>query len=154
MKWAIPPKIKIYEALGCMGDKRIEVSENTGKVFSSSRGKYYTVNFDGDNAIMCNNNGSYWIGYLGYPAIAFLMVKEKIRFNNKFADTLKDIPWKDMNVKFKNDYEKTQKYVFEILKKRGVDIAAVEKEIDSIFEQIKQLDLNLFGKKIRPPSGY
>ena len=48
MKWAIPPKIKIYEALGCMGDKRIEVSENTGKVFSSSRGKYYTVNFDGD----------------------------------------------------------------------------------------------------------
>ena len=24
MKWKVPPKIKIYEALGCIGDKRID----------------------------------------------------------------------------------------------------------------------------------
>lgn len=154
MKWTIPPKIKIYEALGCIGDKRIEIANNEGKVFSSSKGKFYSITYDGKDAIMCNDNASYWVGYLSYPAIAFLMMKGKIRFNNKFAEELKDISWKDINVKFKNDYNKTEEYILSIVKKRGFDSSELGIEIENIFEQIKKLDLNLFGKKIRPPSGY
>lgn len=38
MKWKIPPKIKIYEALGCIADKRIEINGNDGKVFFFKQG--------------------------------------------------------------------------------------------------------------------
>src|SRR3989344_1141202 len=129
MKWAIPPEIKIYEALGCIGDKRIEIEKNNGKVYSSSKGKYYTISFNGTNAIMCNDNGSYWVGYLGYPAIAFLMLKGKIKWSNKLAEGLKDIPWKDINVKLKNDYKKTEEYVLKILQERGFQKSEVLVEI-------------------------
>ena len=70
MKWEHPPIIKIYEALGAVADNRVELSENTAKVFSSSGNKFYDVSYDRDsNSIMTNDNGSYWKGYLGYPAI-------------------------------------------------------------------------------------
>ena len=100
MQWKIPPLIKIYEALGCIGDKRLEIKENLGKVYSSSRGKFYSINYDkNSNSIMCNDNGSYYIGYLGYPAIAYLMKIGELGFSEKYAESLKGIHWKDLNTK-------------------------------------------------------
>lgn len=154
MKWKIPPKIKVYEALGCVADNRLELNGNEAKIFSSSLGKFYSITYDGNKAIMCNDNGSYWAGYLGYPSIAFLMLKGKIKYNSKFAEALKDIKWKDVNVKFKNNYEKTEAYVLEIIKERGFDTADLKMEIDNIFEQVKKLNLELFGEKTKPPEGY
>lgn len=154
MKWKTPPRIKIYEALGCIADKRMEINGNEGKVFSSSRGKFYSVKYDGKNAIMSNDNGSYWAGYLGYPSIAFLMLKGRIKYNPKFAEALKNISWKDVNTKFKNDYEKTEAFVLELVKERGFDAAEPLKEVDNILEQIKKLKMELLGEKTKPPSGY
>ncbi|MFH1802756.1 MAG: hypothetical protein ABH864_04910 [archaeon] len=154
MKWKIPPKIKVHEALGCIGDGRIEVNGNEARVFSSSKGKFYSVKYDGKNAIMCNDNGSYWVGYLGYPAIAFLMLKGKIHYNAKLVEAFKDIAWKDVNVKFKNDYEKTESYVLDLIRKNGFNLSEINSEIDSIYEQIKMLEMDLFGEKVKPPLGY
>ncbi len=154
MKWKIPPRIKVYEALGCIGDGRIEVSGNEAKVFSSSRGKFYSVRYDGKSAIMSNDNGSYWAGYLGYPSIAFLMLKCKIDYNQKFSEALKGITWKDINVKFKNDYEKTEAYVLETAKEKGIDTAELLKDAENILEQIEKLNLDFFGEKTKPPAGY
>jgi len=154
MKWKLPPKIKIYEALGCIADDRIEINENEAKVFSSSRGKSYTITYDGRNSIMCNDNGSYWIGYLGYPSIAFLMLKGKIKYNSKFAEALKGIKWKDINVKFKNDHEKTEAYVLDFVKAKGHDVNEFLAEISNINHQIKELNLEFLGNKTKPPTGY
>jgi len=44
--------------------------------------------------------------------------------------------------------------VFKIAKERGANIAEIEKEIDSIHEQIKSLKLQLLGAKTKPPAGY
>ena len=155
MKWKLPPKIKIYEALGCIGDERIELQDNGAKVFSSSRGKFYLVLYDKEkNAIMSNDNGSYWVGYIGYPSIAFLMLKEKIKYNPKFAEALKDIVWKEANVNFKNDYDKTEKYILEIVTKRGYNTKELTSEIEQIFEQIMSLNINVLGKKTKPPSAH
>ena len=69
-----PPTMKIYEALGAVADKRLEITGNTAKVYSSSKGKFYTVTYDSaTNAIMSNDNACYFVGYLGYPAIAYLL---------------------------------------------------------------------------------
>jgi hypothetical protein len=94
MKWKLPPRIKIYEALGCIADGRMEVEGNMAKVYSSSRGKFYTVTYDPERqAIMANDNGSYWQGYLGYPSIAFLMHVGAIRFDHAYAEALEGVAW-------------------------------------------------------------
>lgn len=92
MNWKIPPIEKIPEAMGCIADNRIEISGNEAKVYSSSRGKYYSVKYSPEeNAIMANDNGSYWIGYCGYPSIAFLMLKGVIKYHPKIAEAFKDV---------------------------------------------------------------
>lgn len=155
MLWKLPPKIKIYEALGSIGDKRISVSGNTAEVYSSSRRKKYIVKYDPDkNAVMANDNASYWAGYPGYPSIALLLVKGIIDYDPKFANALKDIPWKDINKKFRSKYEKTEKYVKEIVASRNISVSDLEAEVDKIYNQIKQLNLEKLGKRIRPPKGY
>ena len=78
MKWNISLKRKhIYEALGCISDKRIELNLVDGaKVYSSSGGKFYAVKYDSkSNSVMSNDNTSYWTGQLGYPSIALLLLK-------------------------------------------------------------------------------
>jgi hypothetical protein len=155
MRWKIPPRIKVHEALGCIADKRIIVKGNEAEVFSSSREKSYSVRYDPEKkAIMTNDNGSYWVGYLGYPSIAFLMLKGVVGYNPIYAEALKDIPWKDVNQKFKNDFEKTEEYVNDLAKARGVHVEELDKEIDRIYEQIKKLDLEMLGEKTKPPEGY
>lgn len=156
MKWKLPPKIKVYEALGCVADGRVElVGENEARVYSSSRGKFYVVKYDADaRAIMVNDNGSYWQGYLGYPAIAFLMHIGVVSFDARYAEALKDIAWKDINTRFKNDFEKTAEYIHGILKTKGLILADFFREVESILAQIQKLDLSLLGKKVKPPTGY
>ena len=156
MKWLIPPKIKIYEALGCLGDERIKEENAEIHVYSSSGNKFYIVKYfaEGENSIMANDNGSYWKGYLGYPSIVYLMKIGKIKFDEKFAEALRGIKWKDINQKLKNDFEKTEELIRKELVLKGVNMKEFDEELGNIMEQIKKLDLNLLGGKIRSPSGY
>ena len=154
----LPPKIKIYEALGSVADDRIEIVWLFGdeaKCYSSSLGKFYVVKYDSDQgAIMTNDNGSYRKWYLGYPAIAFLMKKRILSYDNKFADALKWIKRKDINQDFKNDFDKTAEYIHWILEQKGVNVQEFLKEVDNIFLQIQNLKLKLLWNKIKPPQWY
>jgi len=155
MQWKLPPKIKIYEALGCVGDDRIELDGSEAKVYSSSGNKFYSVKYDSQaNAIMSNDNGSYWQGYIGYPAIAYLMKIGVIKINQIYAEALKGIQWKDINTEFKNDFEKTIAYVHEVLQEKGISVDEFLKEIDGIDMQIRKMNLEVLGKKTKPPVGY
>jgi hypothetical protein len=155
MKWLHPPVKQIYEALSCIADERIEVDGNSAKVYSSSKGKFYGVSYDKEkNSIMANDNTSYWKSYLGYPSIAFLMKTGTIYYNPKCAHALKGIVWKDINVKFKNDFDKAIEYVRELLEKKGTDMEEFDGELENIDSQIKKLDLNMLGSKVKPPEGY
>ena len=153
--WSLPPKIKIYEALGCLADGRIEITNNTAKVYSSSRGKYYTVTFDQSaNAIMCNDNGSYWQGYLGYPAIAYLLATGIIPHSPASTELLKDIEWKKINPQFKHDWSKTEDYCHNLVKERGGNLASLLADIDSIYNFLSSHPFSLLGPKTKPPIGY
>lgn len=153
MKWKHPPIIKIYEALGSVADGRLEVLENRAKVYSSSGNKFYNVSYDPEKkAIMTNDNGSYWKGYLGYPAIAFLFKIGLLEFKPEIADLLRGIKWKDINQKFKNDFDKTLAYIQESLSQdKKKELMVYVREIDS---KIKELDLSFLGSKTKPPEGY
>ncbi|MFH1452082.1 MAG: hypothetical protein ABIF88_02835 [archaeon] len=155
MKWKIPPKIKIYEALGCLADNRIKEEKNEIRIYSSSLNKFYIIKYsESENAIMTNDNGSYWKGYLGYPGITYLMKIGKIKYAEKFSQALKGIKWKDINQKFKNDFDKTIEYLHKSLVLQGINLKEFGEEIDNILKQIELLNLNLLGNKILPPKGY
>jgi len=155
MKWKPAPIIKVYEALGSIGDKRFEVSGNTAKVYSSSGKKHYDVVYDPTkNTITANDNGSYWVGYLGYPSILLLLVLGIIKYDHKLAEHLRGFNWKNINKKFKNDFTKTQEYVDQtISEKYGVDIAKFHLALKKIHEDINNLQLNKPAKGKRPPAG-
>ena len=154
-KWKLPPRIKILEALGCLGDKRIAVKGNTARVQSSSGNKWYQVRYDPEKrAIMSNDNGSYWQGYLGYPALAFLMQQNIIHYEVQYAQALADIPWKDLNTRFKNNYAKTEAEVKKLVQQMGVTDMDISNAVNDIYKQIKKLGLKELGKRTKPPSGY
>ncbi len=155
MHWKIPPKIKIYEALGCLADGRIKEAGGEVRVYSSSGQKFYTVTFDEKKkAIMTNDNGSYWIGYLGYPAIAYLMSIDELPFDQKYAESLKGIAWKDINTKNKNDFEKTLLEVRKIMKDKGVNLKEFDQFVKQVLWEIRIKKFKLLGKKKQPPRGY
>ncbi len=60
---------------------------------------------------MANDNGSFWKGYLGYPAIAYLMKIGVLSYDPKIGDQLKGIAWKDINQKLQNNFDATLEYV-------------------------------------------
>ncbi|MDE1925440.1 MAG: hypothetical protein KGH79_04695 [Patescibacteria group bacterium] len=153
MKWQHPPIIKIYEALGSVADGRLELDGNSAKVYSSSGNKFYTVTFDPNSqSIMVNDNASFYKGYLGYPAIAYLMLIGELTYSPTVAQMLKGIAWKDINQKFKNDFDKTLNYILE--SKTSEEKIAIEKEVEVIDIQLKAKSYSLLGAKIQPPEGY
>ncbi|MCH8519303.1 MAG: hypothetical protein LAT82_00945 [Nanoarchaeota archaeon] len=154
--WKNPPPIKIYEALGCIVDKRIVEESGEIRVYSSSRNKYYVIEYDEKkHAIVSNDNGSYYVGYLGYPAIAYLMLKEKISYNQSYAYALKDILWKDLNVKFDNDYFLVEEYIYKYyLKKHNINIKEFKLFVNQVLEEIKLLQLKKLQFLSPPPNQY
>jgi hypothetical protein len=152
-KWSHPPIIKIYEALGSVADGRIEIDGNSAKVYSSSGNKFYSVNYDSEKrAIMTNDNGSFWKGYLGYPAIAYLLKKGVLSYEEDVAKILMNIKWKDINQKFKNDFDKTLDYILSPL--TDTQKENLNNLVQKIDKEIAELDLSLLGKKVKPPEGY
>jgi hypothetical protein len=155
MEWKLPPVIKIYEALGCIGDRRIFIRGNTAQVTSSSGNKTYTVTYNSDvNAIMANDNGSFWQGYIGYPAIAYLFLARKLTLREKYAAALVGIPWKDINTKFKNDFGQTTEFIHHVLQEKGVVVADFLLYVNEVGKELEHLHLHMLGNKVKPPAGY
>lgn len=153
MKWKLPQKTKIYEALGAVADNRVEIDGSLGKVYSSSRNKFYNISYDAENqAIMSNDNSSYWKGDLGYPSIAFLMKSNVLSYDEKIGQLLKGVAWKDINQKFKNDFDKALESILAV--KNQEERQTLAECVDRVYAEIKILDLSYLGKKTLPPSGY
>ncbi len=162
MIWTKPHISKIYEAAGAIGDNRIEVSdsENSAKMFSSSKGKFYTVTWNDDlSQMMSNDNSAYWTGQVSYPMISILMLKGKIQFDPKICDLLKGFAWKDINqtpykLRGKNDFDKTVEFVLNELENRGEDVEFVKSETQNIADQLDSLQIEHLGNRLKPPKGY
>lgn len=140
MTWKLPPRIKIFEALGSIADDRIKIEGTTAKVSSSDGSKAYSVKFDlENNKITSNDNASKWQGYTGYPIIAVLMKLGKLSFDESLSQELKGIEWKKINSQFKNDWSKTEEFIFE-----GKDQSKFENFAEKIMREIEALALNRF----------
>lgn len=139
--WKMPPLIKVYEALGALGDGRLRsVGANAAEVVSSDGSKTYRVEFSDDGReISSNDNASYWQGYVGYPAIALLLSRSVLSAHIDTATALAAIPWKALNRRFGNNYERTIAEVERTLAARGHDPAAIRGEAEAILDAIRRL---------------
>ena len=153
--WKLPPIIKLYEALGTLGDKRIHVTGPTAQVSSSSGTKTYTVSYDADEpAIMANDNASYWQGYLGYPALAYLLATDVLSYDHKLAQYLAGFDWHTINTRNRNDWAKSEAEVRAVmLERHGVDLAWFDAQLAIIMTDVAALNLAKLGPRKRPPAG-
>jgi len=151
--WKMPPIIKVYEALGALGDGRVRLEDDMrARVVSSEGNKTYQVETsDGLRKVSSNDNASYWQGYLGYPAIAVLVARGLYEPDAGVMRALAGIPWKELNRKFRNDYTKTLSEVEKHLRERGHDPAAIRAEADAVAEALGKLR-PCRGARRRPPA--
>ena len=148
----MPPVIKVYEALGAIGDGRVVVETATLTSVTSSEGdKVYTVETSPDlRTISANDNASFWQGYLGYPGIAVLLVRGFFRLDKAASTALSSIPWKELNRRFKNDYSKTLAEIDSRLETAGVSSSDIRREAKAILEALREFS-PIQGVRRRPP---
>ena len=152
----MPPPIKVYEALGAIGDGRVRAMDNDDApgvwdVVSSEGAKTYRVELSADGReISSNDNASYWQGYLGYPAIAVLIARGTLHASAEATRALAGIPWKELNRRFKNDYARTTAEVARIVEERGGDFVAIRAEAVAILDALAALAPER-GARRRPP---
>jgi len=151
--WKMPPMIKVYEAMGALGDGRVRLIDDGHAIVTSSAGdKTYEVDTpDGGREISSNDNASYWQGYLGYPAIAVLLARGLYRPPANVIDALAGIPWKELNRRFHNDYARTLTEVNAIVERSGHDPETVRIEADAVMDALNKL-APARGKRRRPAS--
>ncbi|HYA34366.1 MAG TPA: hypothetical protein VEF03_02050 [Candidatus Binataceae bacterium] len=153
-KWKMPPIVKIYEAIGALGDGRVTIVDDThALVASSDASKVYEVEVSDDGRIVSSNdNASYWQGYLGYPGIAVLIMRGILpRPSDEMVQALTGIEWKRINAKFRNDYEKTLAEVDARIADRGGDTKEVRAQAEAALRSLKELEPEK-GARRRPPA--
>ncbi|MEL9939880.1 MAG: hypothetical protein QW632_01835 [Ignisphaera sp.] len=153
-KLKLPPRIKIMEALGCLADKRIrEIDDNKAIVSSSDGSREYHVYVDVKKGIVySDDNGTKFRGYIGYPIIAFLMLKGYLAYDERIAKALAGIPWKKLNESYKS-YQVVENIVKDIAKKNGVSPESIDEFVDNVLRQLSRFSLvysenlgNVFNK--------
>ncbi|HEX4211227.1 MAG TPA: hypothetical protein VHY56_12575 [Candidatus Binataceae bacterium] len=151
--WKMPPLAKIYEALGAIADGRVHLDDAThASVVSSSCDKTYAVALDSaTRQISSNDNASYWQGYLGYPAIAVLLLHGLYAPRAESLKALAGVPWKELNTRYRNNYARTLDDVFARAEAAGADPEALRIEAAAVLEALRAYGARR-GKRLRPPS--
>jgi len=149
----MPPLIKVYEALGAIGDGRVRIIDDSRATVVSSEGdKSYDVETSPDlRTVASNDNASFWQGYLGYPGIAVMLARGFFRIDERAKAALTGISWKELNRRFKNDYAKTIAEIDSRLNGAGTDPADVRREAELVLEALRKFE-PLRGTRRRPPT--
>jgi hypothetical protein len=151
-QWKMPPLAKVYEALGAIGDGRVRVEDGRrASVTSSDGSKTYTVETSADGTeISSNDNASFWQGYLGYPAIAMLIARGVIDADQAAIRALAGVPWKELNSRYRNDYDRTLEEVMRDAAARGYDVDAIRVAAGAVLEAVRRIAPRQ-GPRRRPP---
>jgi hypothetical protein len=148
--WKMPPLIKVYEALGAIADSRVQIQdERHAAVVSSEGNKTYAVEIV-DREVAANDNASYWQGYLGYPAIAVMIMRSLLAADRDAISALGRIPWKELNRRFRNDYARAIVEVDQKLSANGIDPATIKAECEKILAALRAY-APIQGARRRPP---
>ncbi len=138
----LPPRIKVLEALGAIGDGRVcVVNGSTGFVASSDHNRIYDVYVDMTKGVAySSDNGTRFRGYIGYPIIAFLMATGFLEYPEHYARALSGIPWRELNEKYKK-YSIVEELVKRRAEEKGVSRKELDNYIKSVLDMLSRLRL-------------
>jgi hypothetical protein len=150
--WKMPPAAKVYEALSALADGRVRLlAPGRAEVTSSEGDKVYSVEWSEDGRrITANDNASYWQGYTGYPIIAVLLATGCIPYDPDVAGLLAEVPWHDLNERFKRDYDAAVESVLQDIERRGGDRGAIVRQVESIYRRLESLAPERGPRRARP----
>ena len=151
--WKMPPIAKVYEAIGALGDGRVAIKDSThASVRSSDGSKLYEVEISGDGReVSSNDSASYWQGYLGYPAIAVMLARGLYGPRPDVVKALSRIPWKELNTRFRNNYDRTIVEVLQQAEQNGYDVAAIRREAEAVLDALRAASPLRGARRRRPP---
>lgn len=146
-----PPRIKVLEAIGSIGDNRVHViSDDKARIVSSSGEREYLVVLKKIThsiyRVYSDDNGTIYRGYIGYPIIAFLMVKGIIPVDKDVMRAMTGIPWKELNEKYKK-YSIVENIVMNRAERIGVSRNIVNDYISIVMKKLSLLKL-VFDEKL------
>lgn len=133
----MPPLEKVFEAWTAIDDNRIVLHEDYATMTSSDDSKKYTIRWDG-NIYVSDDNATFWRGYPGYPVLAVLMLQGKLPFDREEAEKWKNVNWKAINTKYKNNYAAAVK---EVASERSIDLETAEKAAAEVMTALETLDI-------------
>jgi hypothetical protein len=150
--WKLPPLAKVYEAIGAIADGRVHLEDPAHASVTSSEGdKTYTVEADyPSHVISANDNASFWQGYLGYPAIAVLLMLGLYDPAPNTLGALAGINWKLLNTSHRNNYDLTLAEVLKRAENNGFDPAAIQAEAEAVMQALHEYGPRR-GRRLRPP---
>lgn len=138
----LPPVEKVFEAWTAIEDKRVTLHDDYAEVASSDGSKGYTVRFDGSR-FSSDDNATFWRGYAGYPVIAVLMLQGRLPFDSPQAALWKDVNWKEINTRFKNNYARA---VEEVARERNIDLGASYRAAEAVLADLRLLPIEIKRK--------
>jgi len=138
----LPPRVKVLEALGSIADGRVKIiNEYEAEVTSSVGDRKYVVKVDiNSRMVFSNDNGTLYRNYVGYPVIAFLILKNVIPYDERLANALKGINWRRLNELYKN-YSLVEKHIKSLISEKGFSGEYVDLYIDKVLNKLRRLNL-------------
>ena len=142
-----PPRIKVLEAAGCIGDKRYVLQPLiTGgaraRVRSSDGSKTYRVvvvpRTDYIVEAYSNDNGTRYRRYIGYPILCVMMLLDLLPRNRRVEEALAGVPWKELNERYKR-YSIVEDIVLrEYASKKGVSPEEILEYRDQVMRELER----------------
>lgn len=135
-----PPRIKVLEAIGAIGDGRIKmVGANKALVTSSTGEKEYTVVAVKEGVdtfrVFSNDNGTVFKSYIGYPIISLLILMGELPLDNTIAKALSGIPWKELNEKYQK-YAVVENIVISRAERLGVPRTTIDEYVNIVYKKL------------------
>lgn len=117
------------------------ISETGCKVAASEGDRVYTVRVDlNTGEVFSDDNGTVYRNYVGYPVIAFLMVRGILPYNERIANPLKGIRWRTLNERLRS-YKLVEREVANLLKGHDISWSEVERFAEDVLSKLGGLQL-------------
>uniref|UniRef100_A0A7J3G764 Uncharacterized protein n=1 Tax=Caldiarchaeum subterraneum TaxID=311458 RepID=A0A7J3G764_CALS0 len=139
---SVPPRVKVLEALGAVAGGRVKVVDERNCLVDASEGpRTYKVYVDVEKKIAnSDDNGTFYRNYVGYPIIAFLMVKGLLSYDPALAAPLADIKWRTLNERYKS-YWKVESLIKKMLLEKGFRPEDVDRFVSKVLDELSTLGL-------------
>lgn len=151
---AKPPRIKVLEAVGALGDNRLRDLDDSSCIVKSSMGdrEYRVVLIhSGDNTyrVYSNDNGTLYRGYVGYPILALMMKKDILPVDGEVMKAMTGVPWKELNEKYQR-YAIVENIVISRAEKLGVSRIVIDDYINLVMKKLGLMKIYFDDSLVKP----